>query len=90
LVLPLGFVGKDVEEGALIRFVNMTIHGCGGLRFRSHLRGDALLASSALTTVLTDSRPAALLALIAYTTVLADSRPAALLALIAYTTVLAD
>jgi hypothetical protein len=90
LVLPLGFVGKDVEEGALIRFVNMTIHGCGGLRFRSHLRGDALLASSALTTVLTDSRPAALLALIAYTTVLADSRPPALLALIAYTTVLAD
>jgi hypothetical protein len=72
LVLPLGFVGKDVEEGAMIRFVNMTIHGCGGLRFRSHLRGDALLASSALTTVLTDSRPAALLALIAYTTVLAD------------------
>jgi hypothetical protein len=65
-------VGKDVKEGAMIRFVNMTIHGCGGLRFRSRLRGDAILASSALTTVLTDSRPAALLALIAKTTVLAD------------------
>jgi len=71
LVLLLGFIGKDVKEGAIIRFVNMTIHDCGGLRFRSHLRGDAILAYSALTTVLTDSRPAALLALIAYTTVLA-------------------
>ena len=74
----------------MIRFVNMTIHGCGGLRLRSRLRGDALLASSALTTVLTDSRPTALLALRALTTVLADLRPTALLALFAMTTVLTE
>ena len=83
-------VRKYVEEGAMIRFVNMTIHGCGGLRFRSHLRGDALLALIALTTVLTDCTPTALLAPRALTTVLAESRPTALLARIAVKAVLAS
>ena len=50
----------------------------------------ALLASSALTTVLAVCAPATVLAEIALTTVLADSRPTALLAIRALTTVLAD
>ena len=50
----------------------------------------ALLAASALTTVLAVCTPATVLAEIALTTVLADCRPTALLALSALTTVLAD